>query len=109
MECHSRTNNGKINRLQERCLRIIYSDKQSSFETLFEKDGSVSVNNRNLQILATEMYKIKNDLSPLIVTELFEQRNEQHYDPKKNCQFSIPPIRTVYRGSESGKYLIPRT
>ena len=27
----------------------------------------------NLQILATEMYKIKNDLSPLIVTELFEQ------------------------------------
>ena len=74
--CHSRANNGKINRLHERCLRIIYSDKQSSFETLLEKDGSVSAHNRNLQILATEMYKIKNDLSPLIVTELFEQRNE---------------------------------
>ena len=69
---HSRANNGKINRLQERCLRIIYSVKQSSFEMLLEKYGSVSVHNRNLQILATEMYKIKNDLSPLIVTELFE-------------------------------------
>ena len=34
--CHSRTNN-KINRLHER-LRIIFSDKQSSFETLLEKD-----------------------------------------------------------------------
>ena len=76
--CHSHANNGKINRLQERCFRIIYSDKQSSFETLLEKDGSVSIHNQNLQILSTEMYKIKNDLSPIIVAELFEQRNEQH-------------------------------
>ena len=104
-KCHSRANNGKINRLHERCLRIIYSDKQSSFETLLEKDGSVSVHNRNLQILATEMYKIKNDLSPLIVRELFEQRNEQHYGLGKNSQFIIPPIRTVYHGSESISFL----
>ena len=73
---HSRSNNRKINRLQERCWRIIYSDKQSSFETLLEKDGSFSVHNRNLQIFATEMYKIKKDLSPLIIIEFFEQRNE---------------------------------
>ena len=65
---HSRANNGKINRLHERCLRIVYSDKPLSFETLLEKDGSVSVHNRNPQIIATEMYKIKNELSPLIAT-----------------------------------------
>ena len=47
--CHSRTNNNKINRLHERCLRIIFSDKQSSFETLLEKDGSVSIHNGDLQ------------------------------------------------------------
>ena len=82
--CDSSANSGKINRLHERCLRIIYSEKQSSFETLLEKDGSVSVHNRNLQILATEIYKIKNVLSALIVTELFEQRNEQHYDLRKS-------------------------
>ena len=76
--CHSRANNNKINRLHERCLRIVFSDKQSSFETLLEKDSSVSIHNRNLQILATEMYKIKNNLSPPIIADLFEQRNEQH-------------------------------
>ena len=65
----SRTNNNKINRLHERCLRIIFSDKQSSFETLLEKDGSVSIHNRNLQILATEMYKIKNNLSTSIIAD----------------------------------------
>ena len=104
--CHSRANNGKINRLHERCLWI-YSDRQSLFETQLEKDGSVSVHNRNLQILATEMYKIKNDLSPLIVTELFEQRNE-HYNLRKNSQFTIPPIRTMYHGSESISFLGPK-
>ena len=76
--CKSRANNDKINRLHKCCLRIIYSDKQLSFETFLEKDGSVSVHNRNLQILATVMHKIKNDLSLSIVTELFEQKNEQH-------------------------------
>ena len=72
--CVSRANNGKINRLYERCLRITYSDKKSSFETLSEKDSSVSVHNGSVQILATEMCKIKNDLTSLIVTELFEKR-----------------------------------
>ena len=106
--CHSRANNGKINRLHEHCLQTIYFDKQSSFETQLEKDGSVSVHNQNLQILATEMYKIKNDLSPLIVTECFEQRNEQHCNLRKNSQFTIPPIRTLCHGSESTSFLAPK-
>ena len=103
--CHSRANNGKINRLHERCLRIIYSDKQSSFETLLEKDGSVSVHNRNLQILATEMYKIKNDLSPLNATELFKQRN----DDLRKKELSVHYTYSKSSVSWVGKYLIPRT
>ena len=106
--CHSRGNNGKINRLHERCLRIKYSDKQSLLETLFEKDISVSVHNQNLQILATERYKIKNDLSPLIITELFEQRNEQLYELRKNSQFTILLTRKVYYVSESTSFLGPK-
>ena len=89
-------------------LAKIYSDKLSPFQTLLAKDGSVSVHNRNLQILTTEMYKIKDDLSPLIVTELFKQRNEQHYDLRKNSQFTIPPIRTLYHGWESISFLQPK-
>ena len=54
------------------------------------------------------MYKIKDDLSPLIVTELFKQRNEQHYDLRKNSQFTIPSIRTVYDRSESISFLGPK-
>ena len=62
--CHSRTNNRRIDRLHERCLRIIYNDKQSSFKELLEKDSSVSIHERNVQILTTEMYKVSNNFSP---------------------------------------------
>ena len=106
--CHSRANNNKINRLHERCLRIVFPDKQSSFETLLEKDSSVSIHNRNLQILATEMYEIKNNLSPPIIAKLFEQRNNQHYNLRNWAQFSLPAIRTVYHGSESISFLGPK-
>ena len=106
--CHSRANNSKINMLHEHWFRIIYSDKKSSFEALLEKDGSVSIHNRNIQILATEMFKIKNDLSPEIMTELFEQRNEHHYNLRNNVHFITPQIRTVYHGSESISFLGPK-
>ena len=36
--CHNRTTNRKINRLRERCLRIIYDIKQSSYKMLLEKE-----------------------------------------------------------------------
>ena len=41
--CHSRKSSGKTNRLDERCLRTICNNKQSSFNELLEKDGSVSI------------------------------------------------------------------
>ena len=58
---HSRTNKWKIERFPERCLRIIYNDKQSSFKELLENDSSVSIYERNVQVLATEMYKVSNN------------------------------------------------
>ena len=63
--CHSRTMNIKINRLHERCLRIVYSDKTSSFEKLLEKGGSVTIRTRNLQTLGTLMFKVYENLSPI--------------------------------------------
>ena len=42
----------------------IYQDKKSSFEELLQKDNSVSVHMKNSQYLATEIFKVKNDLSP---------------------------------------------
>ena len=51
---HSRTLNNKINRLHERCLRIIYNDKLSNFEELLHKDNFVSIHHNNIHALAIE-------------------------------------------------------
>ena len=55
--CHSRAKK-KINRLHERCLRIIYNDKVSTFEQLLEKDSSVSIHARDLRFLAVEIFEV---------------------------------------------------
>ena len=73
--CHNCTTNRKMNRLYKRCLRIIYNDKQSSFKMLLEKVSSVSIHDRNIQSLATEMYKVANVLSPPVVSNSFTQKN----------------------------------
>ena len=54
---HSRTLNNKINRLHEKALRIVYSDYKSSFCELLKKDKSFSIHHKNIQSLATEIYK----------------------------------------------------
>ena len=54
--------NNKINRLQERRLRVTYNDGLSSFEELLERDNSVSVHNRNIQCQAIELYKAFNGI-----------------------------------------------
>ena len=56
MYCNRSLNN-KVDRLHERSLQIVYSDKTSDFSELLEKDGSVSIRYQNIQQLATEMFK----------------------------------------------------
>ena len=66
--CHHRSVNNKINRLHERCLRIVYSDSMSSFEDLLHKDRSVSVHVKNIKTFAIEIFKVSNKLTiPLMM------------------------------------------
>ena len=60
---HSRSSNSRMNMLHERCLRIIYNDKQSSFTEFLNKDRSVSIHIRNIQRLAIERFRFYNVLS----------------------------------------------
>ena len=98
--CLSCENNRKINQLHERCRRTMYNNKQSSFNELLKKDGSISIHEQNLHGLATEMYKICNGLSTPIMKDIFPI-NRNHYKLRQSSQFSRPRINTVYHGTES--------
>ena len=74
----SRQSNHLINRLQERALRITYNDYDSSFPELLEMSNESTVHIRNIKVLMTEIYKFLNDLSPPIMSDIFE-KHEDHY------------------------------
>ncbi len=104
---HSRKLHQKINKIQERTLRITFQDFESSFEVLFEKDRSITVHQKNLQFLMTEMYKTKKDLNPVFMKEIFCEKDTQYYLRSRN-EFSVPRIRTVKYGSESIRFRGPQ-
>ena len=104
---HSRGLNNKINSIRERALRITYGDKTSTFQHLLEKDNSVSIHHRNLQALATEIFKISNNLSPDIVKEIFQKRIVPYNLRSKNS-FMSRQVNSVYHGTESLSFLGPK-
>ena len=106
--CHGRENNNKINRLDERCLRIIYNHKRSSFREHLEKDGSVSIHETNIKILATEMLKGSKNLAPPQIHEISKLNDQPHCNLKYNSLFSRPFVKSVFKGAESLSFLGPK-
>ena len=58
--------NNKIKIIHERALMNVYQDKKYSFETI--KTWQIYANSyEKLQYSATELFKVKNDISPEIM------------------------------------------
>ena len=106
--CHNRIYNNKINRLHERCLRLIYNDKYSSFEDLLETDNSVSAHYENLQALAIEMFKVHIKTSPEIMQKKFLVKEQGNYNLQNQTDFVIPQVKSVNYGLESMRVLGPK-
>ena len=105
--CHSRELNNKINRLQqERALRIVYNDKSSTFYQLLKKDKSVTIHTRNLHYLATEIFKVKIGISPIIMTEIFKFYDNTTHNLRSAQVLERRHNRTNNSGGESISTLV---
>ena len=92
---HSRNLNNKINRIHERALRLVYQNNLS-FSELIDLDNSVTVQQKFLWVLVTEIYKVKNGTVPEIMKAILELQNPS-YNLRSSCnQFSVENIKTVY-------------
>ena len=99
MDVPSREINNKINSIHERSLRLVYSDKTSTFKEFLDKDKSASVDHKNIQVLATEIYKTVNGLAPTILNSIFEIKNIEYNLRNKN-NFKLRRINSVRYGIE---------
>ena len=97
---HNRTTNNRINRIHERALRIAYKDDTSSFEQLLIKDNTFTIHERNIQRLATEIYKTKNNLSPSFMSNIFTESQNPH-QLRNEATFETNNVKSVYNGSET--------
>ena len=98
--CHNRTINNSINRLHERCLRIVYNDKKSSFQELLDKDKGITIDVKNIWALAVEMLKMSNKYSTSLMSEIFDKQNNV-YDFRNRSEFASRNVRSVFNGTES--------
>ena len=93
---HSRTLNKHINGLYKRALNLVYKDFSSSFSELLEKDNFVTIHHRNLQTLAYYLFKVKNNMTPEILTEIFPQKESNYSTVLQGRR-----IKTVMYGSDA--------
>ena len=104
---HDRTINRKINRLHERALKIVYNDYTATFEELLEIDASYTIHERNIQSLAIEMYKTKNNNNPKFMKDIFVEKRDIGCSLGSNNKqdFESMNIHKIRTGENTLRYL----
>ena len=69
----------KIEKLQERALRIVYQDSKLDYGSLIGKSGQLSLRMNMIRVLSIEVYKCVKGTNPDYLNEMFSLSNF-HYD-----------------------------
>ena len=105
---HSRNTKNRVNKIHDRVLSLIYDDSPYlSFDELLIKEKSVSIHQRNLQFLATESFKVNNEVSAGL-TEVIFHFLSKIYNLRNTRLLLRKTNRTVFYGTESFFSLAPR-
>ena len=104
---HNRALTNRINGIHKRVLRLAYQNENLSFSELIELDNAVTIQQRKLQFLVTEIFKVQNNSSPEIMKQVFDFQEPYHNVGPVTSQFRRKNIKTAHYGIQSVK--IPGT
>ena len=96
-------NTKKLEKVQERALRFIYSDYISDYNTLLEKAHVSSLHVKRLRTMALETFKIVNKLSPPILQDLVHKKDTKYSFRYSNI-LQVHTVRTTSYGKQSFRY-----
>ena len=95
--------NGKIEKIQERALRILYDDYESECNELLDKTGAISMLQYRLICIMLEVFKSKYNWSPLYIQDMFEIKNSS-YSMRDSSKLVQPKRNTTIFGLRSFTY-----
>jgi hypothetical protein len=99
----SKANTIKLEKIQERALRFIYEDYNSTYEELLHIAKVPSLQIRRMRTMALECFKILYKLSPPCLNDLVVLKNSKYSFRYSNI-VEIPRVKTTTYGKNSFKY-----
>ena len=103
----SKSNLVKLDKINERAIRMIYNDKTTTYDTLLMEKGHLDIFRICYKSLCIMMYKIWNGISPPYLNDMFNVR-KSHYDMRDNKTYTLPTYKTKKHGYNSLSYLGPK-
>ena len=97
-------NSRKLEKIQERALRFVYDDFNPTYVNLLAKANIPSLHIRRLKTMAIETFKILNNMSPSVLSDLIYLRENSTYNFRYNNILQVPQVRTSNFGKKSFRY-----
>ena len=69
---------------------------------------AVSIHERNIKILSTEMFEVSKNLAPPQAHEIFKLEDQPQYNLRYSSLVSRQLVKSVYEGTESLSFLGPK-
>ena len=85
----------------------MYQNKNLSLSDLLELDNALTIHQRNLQVLVTEIFNVKNNLSPEILKQVFDFQQPYYKLRSEISQFRRENTKITHYGIQSVKFLGP--
>ena len=89
----------KMQKIHHKTLKVIYQSNKT-YEELLELSETVSIHQRNLRFLVTEVYKSISYLNPKFMCSFFTHKKIP-YNLRKGQVLLLPPARQTYYGTNS--------
>ena len=96
-------NSDKLEKLQERALRFVFSDYTSPYSDLLKHGNFLSLSALRIRYLAIEMYKCVYGINPRYLNELFIGKDTR-YNLRDSNRLQQPEFETVRYGFKSFRY-----
>ena len=87
----------RINKINERSLRLIFNAYESSFDSLLSTLNEKTIHQQCINVLLTKIYKYLNDYSPDLINEVFYLR-------RSHCNWRI--FNALATNNLRNKYLL---